>query len=75
MVRREPFEAELLVLNRNFHGDAIFASRLDSVFPAIDARNRTVDLATSDEARLHATHSQRASLCFIRDGCDNLKYR
>ena len=75
MVRREPFEAEFLVRNRNFHGDTKLAGCLDGAFPAIDARDWTVDLTTSDQTRLHATYRQRASLCFIRDGCDNLEYR
>jgi hypothetical protein len=75
MVQREPLETRFLVLDRNFHGDAKLASRLNSSFPAIDARDRTVDLTTSDQTRLHATYRQRASLCFIRDGCDNLEYR
>lgn len=75
MVQREPLETRFLVLDRKFHGNAKLAGRLDGAFPAIDARDWTVDLAASDEPRLHATHSQRSSLCFIRDGCDNLEYR
>lgn len=75
MVCCKPLEAAFLVLNRNLHGDAILAGRLDGAFPAIDARDWTVDLTTSDQTRLHATYRQRASLCFIRDGCDNLEYR